>query len=162
MNSLRRVVLTALLGAIIVISIAVATAQTSVPGPVLRLTMPEIEPKPDTSGANYTLANFERLQAWNDKYATPCVLVVFKLVDRPVYSFDGSGSAGAIMIVPMSRLELYRSQIQMGAIGWAPLSEAVSVLQAMPRTAAPDTATAAALQRAREAAAKAVEILTQP
>jgi hypothetical protein len=124
--------------------------------------MPTIEPKPDTSGVNYTLGNFERLRAWESKYATACVLIVFGLVDRPVYSFDGLGSAGAILIVPMSRLELYRAQIERGAIGWAPLSEVVATLSAAPATAAPDTATAAALHRYRQAAAKAVEILSAP
>lgn len=163
MNRLPRLLFIALLGAAIVTIVGTAIGQPAGPTSALRTTLPDIDPKPDVSGANYTVENFQRLHAWSEKYGTACLIVTLRLIDRPVYSLDGQGAANAVVVVPMTSLERYRGAIERGDVVWMPLSEAIAHLQRPPATAGePDAATAAALERYRQAVGKALAILSQP
>jgi hypothetical protein len=163
MNRLPKLILIALLGAAILIVAGTAIGQPAAPASALRTTFPDIDPKPDVSGANYTVENFQRLQAWSEKYAAACLILTPRLVDRPVYSLDGNGAANAVIVVPMSSLERYRAAIERGDVVWIPLAEAVDRLKRPPTPVGdPDAATAAALERYRQAVGKALAILSQP
>jgi len=98
-------------------------------GAVLQSSFPQIEPEPSTAGADYTIQNFRRLEAWRAEYATPCLLVVLDMVDRPAYSIDGRSAASSVFVVAMSQLPTYRKRIEDGEIVWAPLSVAIKSLR---------------------------------
>lgn len=176
MSSLRRIVLTALLGAIIVTSIGVAVGQSSgtpeyidlskrviVMRGALYTVPPDMAAPPENSAERYSpqwwVAEAE-VEKWRQKYARPVLVILPAAIDRPVYTLSGDGAATAVAVVPMHGLWSRRAAIAAGHVLWAPLDDAFSALTAPPPVT--NDATAAALQRAREAAAKAVEILTQP
>lgn len=127
-----------------------------------RTELPTIEPKPDTSGLNYTFANLQRLADWEVKYGVPCLIVFPANIDRPVYIFGGSGSASSFIIVPMSSLLLYERAIKSGEARWMPLSEAYELLSrpVAPAQPVPPTVLEENLKRAIEvidAAKKALD-----
>lgn len=166
MNSLQRVLLTAILGALIVTSIGVAFGQSSAtpaaPGPIrilnqgaLRSNLPEMDAPPPNNTRLYTpefwIAEAE-VEKWRQRYATPVLVVLPAAIDRPVYTLSGDGAATAVAVVPMHGLWLRRAAIAAGQVLWAPLDDAYAALTAPPP--ASDKAAAEALQRARETLAQ--------
>lgn len=166
MNSLQRVLLTAILGALIVTSIGVALGQSpgtpAAPGPIrilnqgaLRSDLPEMDAPPPNPEERYSpqwWVKEAQVELWRLKYATPVLVVLPAAVDRPVYTLSGDGAATAVSVVPMHGLWIRRAGIAAGEVLWAPLGDAYAALTAAPP--ASDKAAAEALQRARETLAQ--------
>lgn len=142
MNSLQRVLLTAILGALIVTSIGVAFGQSSATEPIrllnqgaLRSDPPDIAAPPANTAERYSpqwwVAEAE-VEKWRQKYAAPVLVVFPAAIDRPAYTPSGDGAATSVAVLPMHGLWARREAIAAGQAKWALLSDAYAAMTAAP------------------------------